>query len=49
MINLNYPGGHIRDNSDCIIKKKKVTDNAPIRIYVSKIENGIIFEIKNGY
>ena len=33
-----------------IIKKHEtVTDNLPIRIYVNKIKNRIIFKIKTGY
>ena len=30
-------------------KHKKVTDNPPIRTYVNKKENRIIFRIKTGY
>ena len=33
-----------------IIKKHEtVTDNSPIRVYVGKVENRIIFSIKTGY
>ena len=40
----------IPDDFDYIIKKYKIaTDNPPVKIYVSKIENGITFEIKTEY
>ena len=40
----------IQDHFQNIIRKQqKVTDNAPIRIYVNKIENEIKFEIKTRY
>ena len=33
-----------------IIKKHEpVTDNSPIRLYINKIENKIIFKIETGY
>ena len=56
MIIFNYLMGHIlyqddiQDDFDYIIKKYKIaTDNPPVKIYVSKIENGITFEIKTEY
>ena len=30
-------------------KKHETTDNPPVRIYINKIENNIIFKIKTGY
>ena len=32
-----------------ISSQEKLTDNSPIRIYVNKVENRIIFKIKRGY
>ena len=55
MKNLNYLMNHILYQIFKIIlttsskKHEKVTDNPPIRIYVSKIENMITFKIKAGY
>ena len=52
MINLN----HLTDNilyqiffSVCFKKNRKKTDNPSVKIYVSKIENRIIFQIKTEY
>ena len=46
----SYSGSDIQDYFEYIIKKHEtVTDNPPIRIYVKKIENRIIFKIKTGY
>ena len=42
MINLNYMINHI-------MYQILVTDNPPVRIYVNKIENRIIFKTKTGY
>ena len=40
----------IQDYFEYILKKhNKNVDNPSIRIYVTKIENRIIFKIKNGY
>ena len=40
----------IQDYFDHIIKEHEtVTDDSPIRLYVNKIENRIIFRIKIGY
>ena len=42
----SYSVSDMQDYFEYIIKKyQKVTDNPPIRIYVNKIENGIIFRI----
>ena len=52
--NLNYVIGHILYQIFKIIlsisskNMKNVTDNTPIRIYVNKIENRIIFNNKKG-
>ena len=54
MKNLNYVIGHILYQIFKIIlsisskNMKNVTDNTPIRIYVNKIENRIIFNNKKG-
>ena len=46
----SYSPSDIQDYFEYIIKNHdKVTDNPPIRIYVSKIENSITFRIKTGY
>ena len=38
------------DYFEFIIKKHEtVTDNAPVRVFVNKLENRIIFKIKTGY
>ena len=43
----SYSISDMQDYFEYIIKKyQKVTNNPPIRIYVNKIENGIIFRIK---
>ena len=43
----SYSVSDMQDYFEYIIKKyQKVTNNPPIRIYVNKIENGIIFRIK---
>ena len=53
--NFQFPDGlyfvlYIKDYLEYIIKKQEtVTDNPPIRMYVSKIENRIIFKVKTGY
>ena len=39
----------IHDYFEYIIKNGLFTDNPPIRIYVNKIENRIIFKIKTGF
>ena len=55
MMNLNYQMDHIQsisyiqDYFEYIKKHSENIDNASIRIYVNKIENRIIFKIKNGY
>ena len=53
-INLKYLGQHGMKNlkylMDGVIKKHETfTDNPPIRIYVNKIENRIIFRTNTGY
>ena len=51
---LNLPGGtysvsDIQDYFEYIIKKHEtIADNPPIKIYVSKIKNRIVFKIKTG-
>ena len=46
----SYSISDIQDYFECIIKKHSENfDNPSIRIYVNKIENRIIFKIKNGY
>ena len=50
-----FPGGSyylldIQDHFEYIFKKHEtLTDNPPIRLYVSKIGNRITFKIKTGY
>ena len=40
----------IRDYFECINEKPEaLNDNCPIRIYVDKMENIIIFNIRTGY
>ena len=46
----SYSISDIQDYFECILKKcSESVDNPSIRIYVNKIKNIIIFEIKNGY
>ena len=46
----SYSISNIQDYFDYILKKHSENiDNPSIRIYVNKIENRIIFKIKNGY
>ena len=46
----SYSVSDIQDYFEYIIKKHEpVTDNPPIRIYVTKIENRITFKVKTGY
>ena len=54
MMNLNYQMDlilyHIQDYFEYILKKHgESVDKPPIQIYVNKIENRVIFKIKNGY
>ena len=45
-----YSVSDIEEYFEYIIKKHETaTDNPPIRTYVNKLENRIIFEIKRGY
>ena len=50
MKNLNYLINHILHQIFKIVsnttKQGEKTDNPPIRIYINKIENSIIFKIK---
>ena len=40
----------IQDYFEYILRKHEaIIDNLPIRIYVNKIENRIVFKIKTGY
>ena len=41
----------IQDYFECIFKKrnKTITNNHPVRIYVNRIKNRIVFKIKKGY
>ena len=46
----SYFASDIEDYFEHITKKrKKVTENPPIKIYVTKIENRLTFKIKKGY
>ena len=46
----SYSVSDIQDYLEYIIKKHEIgIDNVPVRIYVNKIENGIIFRIETGY
>ena len=46
--NSSYSVSNIQDYFEYIIKKhKSLTDNLPIRIYVSKTENRITIKIKS--
>ena len=46
----SYFASDIQDYFEHITKKhKKVTENPPIKIYVTKIENRLTFKIKKGY
>ena len=53
--NFDLPDGSysiddIQDYFEFIIKKHEtLTDNSPVQIYVNKIKNRIVFEIKTGY
>ena len=53
MKNLNYLINHILHQIFKIVsnttKQGEKTDNPPIRIYINKIENSIIFKIKAWY
>ena len=50
MKNLSYLMDHIQDYFKYILKKHiESVDNPSIRIYVNKIENRVMFKIKNGY
>ena len=45
-----YSISDIQDYFEYIIKKHEtITDNPPVQIYVNKIKNRIVFEIKTGY
>ena len=46
----SYSISEIQDYFECIIKKHEIIiDNPPVQIYVSKIKNRIVFEIKTDY
>ena len=48
--NRSYSTSHIQHYFECIIKKHEMlTDKLPIQIYVNRIENRIIFNIKTEY
>ena len=50
MKNLSYLMDHIQDYFKYILKKHiESVDNPSIKIYVNKIENRVMFKIKNGY
>ena len=50
LLDSPYSVSDIEEYFKYIIKKHEtVTDNPPIRTYVNKLENRIIFEIKRGY
>ena len=50
LLDSPYSVSDIEEYFEYIIKKHEtVTDNPPIRTYVNKLENRIIFEIKRGY
>ena len=45
-----YSVSDVQDYFEYIIKKHEtIADNPPVQIYVSKIKNRILFEIKTGY
>ena len=45
-----YSVSDIQDYFEYIVKKHEaVADNSPAQIYVTKIKNSILFEIKTGY
>ena len=46
----SYSVSDIQDYFECIIKKHEtIADNPPVQIYLNKIKNRIVFEIKAGY
>ena len=46
----SYPVSDIQDYFECILKKQgEDIDEPSVQIYVNKIENRIIFKIKDGY
>ena len=46
----SYSVSDIQDYFECIIKKHEtIADNPPVQIYVNKIKNRTVFEIKTGY
>ena len=46
----SYSVSDIQDYFECIIKKHEtIADNPPLQIYLNKIKNRIVFEIKAGY
>ena len=50
LLDSPYSVSDIEEYFKYIIKKHEtVTDNPPIRTYLNKLENRIIFEIKRGY
>ena len=49
MKNLNYQMDHILYFEYIIKKHKVLNDYRPIRIYVNKIENKILFKTKTGF
>ena len=50
LADVSYSVSDIQDYFEYILKKhEQNTDKPSIRIYVNKIENRVIFKIKNGY
>ena len=48
--NGSYSVSDIQDYFEYIIKKHEtIADNLPVKIYVNKIKNRIVFKIKTGY
>ena len=50
MLDGSYCVSDIQDYFEYIIKKHEtIADNCPVKIYVNKIKNRIVFKIKTGY
>ena len=50
MMNLNFSVSGIPDYIECIIKKHEtLTAIPPIHVYINRINNRLVFKIKDGY
>ena len=46
----SYSVPDIQDYIECIIKKHEaLTTTSPIHVYINRINNRLVFKIKNGY